>query len=84
MQDTLHFCDDPTHVRLYNIKEIANVLLDADFIIIKAARRRDFKRIIFTPVVIFLDWAKMYRIVGYGLWDLLGFAEYFYAKKKFP
>ncbi|MCX6171132.1 MAG: class I SAM-dependent methyltransferase [Ignavibacteriales bacterium] len=82
MQDTLHFCDDPTHVRIYSIQELANELLKNNFGIIKAATRRDLKRIIFTPLVLILDWWKTRRLVAYGLWDILGFADYIYAEKR--
>jgi 2-polyprenyl-3-methyl-5-hydroxy-6-metoxy-1,4-benzoquinol methylase len=29
MPGTLHFCDDPTHVRVYDVREVANALLAA-------------------------------------------------------
>lgn len=81
MRDTFNFCDDPTHVRIYNIQEIANELLKNNFQIIKAGPRKNIQRITLTPVVLFLDWVKTGRLVSYGLWDLFGFAEYVYAKK---
>jgi SAM-dependent methyltransferase len=40
MPGTLNFCDDETHVRLYDVKDVANVLLDNGIKIMRAGRRR--------------------------------------------
>ncbi|PKL83322.1 MAG: methyltransferase type 11 [Ignavibacteriae bacterium HGW-Ignavibacteriae-3] len=81
MQDTFNFCDDPTHIRIYSVREVANELLRNKFRIIKAGPRRNMRRIILTPLILFMDWRKTGRLVSYGLWDICGFAEYVYAEK---
>lgn len=79
---SLHFCDDVSHVRLYSVKEIGNTLLDANFRIIKAGVRRDPAGIICLPAIILLKWLRKEPLTGFGLWDILGFAEYVYAEKQ--
>ena len=76
----LHFCDDPTHVKVYTMHEIINVLLEKNFEILKAGTRRDAIRIIFAPVFIIMGILKGTRWFR-GLWDLFGCAEYIFAKK---
>lgn len=80
MRGTLHFCDDPTHIRLYDVKEICNLLLARGFKINKAGILRDPLKIILLPILI------LYHIirgsVGAGLfWYVFGFADFVYAKK---
>ena len=41
MPGTLNFCDDHSHVRVYDLKEVANVLLANGMLITKAGTRRD-------------------------------------------
>ena len=41
MNGTLHFCDDPTHVRRYSVLDVCNVLLDGGLRIVAAGHRRD-------------------------------------------
>lgn len=79
-KDTLNFCDDPTHIRIYSIQEIANCLLNNGMKIIRAGKRRDIVRIFLTPVLIIRDLLKK-GTFGASLYDLLGFADYVYAEK---
>lgn len=81
MYGTLNFSDDPTHVRVYNIPELANLLMENGFRIIKAGKRRDLKRIILMPVIILYQIIRYKKIHGTAFWDLLGFAEFICAKK---
>ena len=80
MKGTLQFCDDPTHIRLYTIPEVANVLLARGFKIIKAGRRRNILRVLsfplILPVYLLLD-----KPVAGAFWDILGFADFVYAIK---
>lgn len=77
---TLNFCDDNTHVRVYTIQEIANVLLKNRFKIIKAGTRRSLINLFIFPIhiVIKLLQRKPYAV---ALWDVFGFAEFVYAEK---
>lgn len=82
MNGTLNFCDDETHVRVYNNIEIANLLLSKGMRIIKAGTRRDLIKILFIPIKIFYNLVKSGKIVGGIFWDICGFASYIYAQKK--
>jgi len=83
---TLHFCDDDTHIKLYDIKDISNVLLDNNFKIIKAGKSRDFIRMLLffisIPIQIFSLIRHKKLTVKYGLWDIFGFSHFIYAKSK--
>jgi hypothetical protein len=81
MPGTLNFCDDPTHVRIYDIKEIANTLIRCGFKIIKAGKRRNLIRCLLTPLVAIYHLIKFKKVQGSVFWDILGFAEFVYAVK---
>lgn len=82
---TLNFCDDPTHVRVYDVKEIANILLSEGFRIHRGGRKLDWIRLILvTPLGLLYN---CYHYLRYGilstkgLWELTGFADYVVAEK---
>ena len=81
MPGTLNFCDDHTHVKLYDIREIANILIKCGFKVIKAGTRRNFIRGLLTSMVIIYQLMKIKKIQGSAFWDILGFAEFVYAVK---
>jgi SAM-dependent methyltransferase len=73
---TLNFWDDPTHVRLYSMLEILNVL-NANGIRIEAfGVRRFWRRIAVMPIRALHSLIREGRLRGGDFWDLLGFAEY--------
>lgn len=80
---TLNFCDDKTHVQIYDLKDISNLLLKSNFRIIRAGISRDYLRILLffisIPYQIFslIKYRKM--TVKYGLWDIFGFSHFIYA-----
>ncbi|HVN47695.1 MAG TPA: methyltransferase domain-containing protein [Bacteroidota bacterium] len=78
---TLNFCDDRTHVRVYGIAEIANVLLENNFKILRAGTRRDKIMILLLPLKLLLKFILRKKIRGSDLWDVTGFASYVYAEK---
>jgi SAM-dependent methyltransferase len=78
----LHFCDDPSHVRAYDIREIANVLLSNGFKIIKAGICSSVARKIISPIQLFRIMLMQKKVTLAGLWDLFGFADFVYAVKK--
>jgi len=82
MPGTLNFCDDDTHVRLYDLKEIANVLLESGLKVIKGGTRRNLVSIIVMPVKVIYHILKYRKILGSAFWDIFGFSEYIYAIKK--
>lgn len=79
----LHFSDDSTHVRLYSVQEVANALLTRDFEIIAGGRRRDPMRLLLTPIALLAGLARGdIWSGGRRLWDLFGFADFVYARRK--
>ena len=81
MKETLHFCDDPTHKKMYCLIDIVNILLEKNFKIIKAGTRRNFYNIALIPLRLIYYKLKGKNLVGGIFWDLLGFAEFIFAKK---
>jgi SAM-dependent methyltransferase len=77
----LHFHDDPTHVRLYTIPEIVNVLLANRCVIERAGVRRDRIRLVLTPVLLARGILRG-DIWSGRLWDILGIAEFVFARKR--
>lgn len=83
---TLNFCDDDTHVRVYDLKEVANALLDEGFRVLKAGTRRDPWKLAMFPAGLAHNAVR--RLLGRplstdgGMWDGLGFAEFIYAEKR--
>ncbi|MDD4870769.1 MAG: class I SAM-dependent methyltransferase [Kiritimatiellae bacterium] len=80
MKGTLNFCDDDTHVRVYDLKEVANVLLVNNFKVIRAGTRRTWWK--FAALPLYLVYVIFDRKLLALLWEILGFAEYVYAVKK--
>ena len=80
MRGTLNFSDDKTHVRIYDVKEVANLLLQNSCEIIRAGRRKDNTRRLLFPLI-WLDCYLRNSPAG-AFWDVFNFAEYVYAQKK--
>jgi 2-polyprenyl-3-methyl-5-hydroxy-6-metoxy-1,4-benzoquinol methylase len=81
MHETLNFFDDPTHCRIYSLKEICNLLMQNGFKILRAGKSRRLINILLIPVkVVFQLLTKGYIRAGV-FWDLYGFAEYVVARK---
>lgn len=81
---TLNFCDDPTHIRLYDVKEVANVFLANGLKVIRGGRRREWLRILLSPLTLPTQIKTLLtegRLDATGLWDLMGFAEFVYARR---
>jgi SAM-dependent methyltransferase len=81
---TLNFCDDPTHIRLYDVKEVANELLASGLRIVRGGRRKDYRRMLLAPLTLPLQIKTLLRegrLHGTGMWDLLGFADFVYARR---
>lgn len=82
MRDTLNFYDDSTHVRLFSFQEVSEILKKNHFTILKAGTRRHW------PVILLLPFALVHQTFKYGyvpggvFWDLLGFAEFVFARKE--
>ncbi len=82
MQGSLNFKDDPTHVRVYSVKELT-VLLEANGCkVLKGGLRRNSWFIMAMPFRIIKTWVSGKKLQGNIFWDLLGFAEFVWAQKK--
>jgi SAM-dependent methyltransferase len=80
MNGTLNFCDDTTHKRLYDLKEVANVLLHNNCKIIRGGVRRNFWGIVLVPITLLNAWIKGLAPAS-ALWDIFGFAEYIHGQR---
>ncbi len=80
VDETLNFCDDPTHVYVPDLRQIANILLANGVRIVHAGRSREgfltsvsdclkLARRLFTRAV-------TGRFSGRGLWYILGFEDH--------
>lgn len=82
MKDCLNYFDDKTHVRIYSVKELMNLLMKNNMQVIKGGTRRSWIHIILLPVNWLYQRIKLGYTPGGIFWDLLGFAEFVYARKK--
>ncbi|MEI6242823.1 MAG: methyltransferase domain-containing protein [Chlamydiota bacterium] len=82
---TLQFCDDPTHIRVYDTKEIANLFLQNHIKVLRSGKARDWLRMVLFPLTIPIQMYSLFKTgqmrISFGLWDITGFAEYVYGKK---
>jgi SAM-dependent methyltransferase len=86
VDETLQFCDDPTHVYLPDVREVANVLLANDVKVLHAGRSREgfftslgdlfklFKRLLKKLIT--------GKFSGRGLWYLLGFEDHVLGQRR--
>lgn len=81
MKGTLNFCDDPTHVRVYGVAEVANVLLAHGFKVLDAGRRAYWTRILLFPLIVPLKLVLGRGFEAGDFWDVAGFADYVFAQK---
>lgn len=77
---TLNFCDDRTHLRLYSIQEVANILLSNNCNIIKGGRRLNWISIFTLPLRLLICFVRKKSPAGI-LWDLFGFADFVFGYK---
>lgn len=86
-EGTLHFCDDPTHRYLPDVREVSNVLLANGVNIVHAGRSRDLVREIIGAVILpwaFLRKAIKGRLSAHGLWYILGFEDHVFGQYRSP
>ena len=84
MKGCLNFFDDSTHCRIFSVPEVANILLNENFQVVKCGVRRDFIRISLMPIRICYHLLKYRTPLGSDLWDFLGFSEYVLGRKLPP
>ena len=81
MYGTLNFYDDPTHVRIYSIKELHKLFSANHCEVLKSGTRRNMAFILAMPFRIIYSLIKGRKIQGNIFWDVTGFAEYLWVKK---
>ena len=82
MHGSLNFYDDKSHVRIYSVPELTSIFEQNNCDIIKSGIRRNWFYILAMPFRIMLSVIKKGRMEGNNFWDLLGFAEFLYVRKK--
>jgi len=84
--ETLQFCDDPTHVYLPDVREMANVLLANGVAVLDAGRSREEFWTTLADVVKFCKRCAMRvftgKFSGRGMWYLLGFEDHVFGQRK--
>ncbi len=80
-KETLNFFDDDTHVRIWSIKEVANIFMDSSFNVKKAGKNRSWINIALMPIKIPLQLITKGYVRGGVYWDAFGFADYLLAEK---
>ncbi len=79
---TLNFFDDPTHVRIFSVLEVQNILLEKGFTTIKCGTRRNwYYAFVLMPPMILGSFITRRPLRGAYFWDLFGFAEFVFARK---
>jgi SAM-dependent methyltransferase len=81
MYGTLNFYDDTSHVRIYSVGELTKLFQDCGCRVIEGKIRRNWYYLLAMPFRIVQFTLKGKRLIGNIFWDLLGFAEYVYARK---
>ncbi|MEO6488782.1 MAG: methyltransferase domain-containing protein [Ferruginibacter sp.] len=81
MNGTLNFADDPTHVRLYSIHELTQLLVRNQCRVLKSGIRRNTWFMLAMPFRIIKSAIKWKKLQGNIFWDALGFAEYLWVIK---
>lgn len=81
-KDTLNFFDDYTHVRIYSLREMYNLLMAKDFKILRGGIRRDWRVMVLMPIKLIHNKIKYGFVMSSNFWDFFGFAEYVFAQKK--
>jgi SAM-dependent methyltransferase len=86
VDETLQFCDDATHVRVPEVREIANILLANGVTVLHAGRSRES---FFTTLADAFKLgkrllAKLFtgRFSGRGMWYLLGFEDHVFGQRR--
>jgi SAM-dependent methyltransferase len=82
MRGTLNFKDDHSHVRLYSVKELTSLFQTNNCTVLESGLRRSLFYVIATPGRILFRWLRGKAVTGNIFWDLLGFAEFVWIKKK--
>ena len=81
MYGSLNFHDDPTHVRVYSVKELKKIFESSNCKVLSAGTRRNPWNILAMPAKIIISAIRRKKLQGNIFWDIAGFAEYLYVQK---
>jgi hypothetical protein len=81
MRGTLNFFDDPSHVRIFSCTEVYNILMKNGCRPLRGGTRRRWVYILMMPLWLPIRLLKYGYLEGGNFWDLLGFAEYVFARR---
>lgn len=82
MKGSLNFKDDPTHVRLYNIKELSKLFTSNGCKVLRSGTRRNIFFMMAMPLRIAFYTLSGKKLQGNIFWDILGFADFLWVTKK--
>ena len=82
MPGSLNFKDDKTHVRVYSVKELSKVFEENGCKVLKGGLRRNIWFMMAMPFRIIKSWVSGKKLQGNIFWDVLGFAEFLWVRKK--
>ena len=82
MRGTLNFRDDPTHVKIYSVAQLQEIFEANNCEVMACGTRRNWWYILGMPLRMIESLIQKGYLQGNIFWDILGFAEYVYAKKK--
>jgi SAM-dependent methyltransferase len=84
--ETLQFCDDPTHVYVPDVREVANILLANGVKVVHAGRSREGMLTTLGDAVKLVKrlLKKMFtgKFSGRGMWYLLGFEDHVLGQRR--
>ena len=79
---TLNFFDDPSHCRQYSFVELRDLLEAESFELIEFGTRRQAVTILLIPLNALRHKVEDGYVPGSVFWDLLGFAEFIFARRR--
>lgn len=86
VDETLNFSDDPTHIYVPEVREVANILLANSVKVLHAGRSREG---FWTTLADLFKFAKRLvkqlftgKFSGRGMWYLLGFEDHIFGQRK--
>ncbi len=82
MYGTLNFKDDPTHVKVYDHRSLSKLLGNYGCVTLSQGTRRNIWFMAAMPFRIIFSLLKGKKVQGNIFWDITGFAEYIWVKKK--
>ncbi len=81
MRETLNFYDDPTHVRIFSVPEISDLLTANGLVVIQSGTIRRLIHVLLMPVKAAVQLITRGYVRGGTFWDLYGFAVHVVASK---